>query len=112
MLKSCHIGIMPLPDTPFARGKSAFKLIQYLRAGLPAIASAVGENSHVIRQGETGFAVSGESGWLEAWKFLSSQQNREQMQPAIALTAEEYGFERNATELIRFINATFGEVRP
>ena len=42
LLPRCHAGIMPLTDDEFSRGKSAFKLIQYLASGLPLIASPVG----------------------------------------------------------------------
>jgi len=48
VLRSLDIGIMPLPDDAIARGKSGLKLIQYLAAGLPAVASAVGANCDII----------------------------------------------------------------
>ena len=102
-LKSCDIGIMPLADTPFTRGKSAFKLIQYLRAGIPAIASAVGENLQVIQEGKTGFCAGDVSGWLAAYQFLSAAENRRSMAADIALEAEKYSFEHNAANLLDFI---------
>ena len=102
-LQSCDIGIMPLSDTPFTRGKSAFKLIQYLRAGIPAIASAVGENLQVICDGKTGFCAGDAAGWLAAYRFLSVAENRRAMRADIALEAEKYSFERNAAALIDFI---------
>jgi glycosyltransferase involved in cell wall biosynthesis len=43
-LASCHAGVMPLPEDPFARGKCGYKLLQYFAAGLPAVASPVGVN--------------------------------------------------------------------
>jgi len=43
-MAECHVGLMPLPATPFARGKCGFKLLQYYAAGLPVIASPVGVN--------------------------------------------------------------------
>lgn len=43
-LPAAHLGLMPLPDTPFERGKCAYKLVQYGAAGLPAVASPVGAN--------------------------------------------------------------------
>ena len=106
LLQSCHIGIMPLDDTPFAKGKSAFKLIQYLRAHIPAIASAVGENLRVIVNGKTGFCASSADEWVAAWRLLADHQVREGMIPAIAAEAEKYSFERNAAELIKFIHST------
>ena len=103
-LQSCHVGIMPLDDSDFARGKSAFKLIQYLRAGIPAIASAVGENNQVIRQGKTGFCAANPEEWLAAWQNLADEQNRTMMKEAIFAEAEKYSFERNSAELISIIN--------
>lgn len=47
-MKKAHIGIMPLQDTSFTRGKGAFKLIQYMSIGLPVLASAVGYNNDVV----------------------------------------------------------------
>ena len=104
LLQSCHIGIMPLDDSDFARGKSAFKLIQYLRAGIPAIASAVGENTNVIRQGKTGFCAATSTEWCAAWQFLADKQNRAQMAEDIASEAEKYSFYTNAETLIAIIN--------
>ncbi len=69
-LSRCHVGIMPLPDDPFARGKSAYKLIQYLAAGLPVIASPIGENRCVVLPGENGFLAETLEEWAEALCFL------------------------------------------
>lgn len=64
LLKS-HVGIMPLTDDEFSKGKSAFKLIQYSAAGLPVIASPVGENTKVVDDGKTGFLADSPEEWLE-----------------------------------------------
>ena len=48
------IGIMPLPDTPWTRGKCSYKLLQYMAAGVPFVASAVGMNIEVANAGPTG----------------------------------------------------------
>ena len=67
LLARCHIGIMPLPaGDAFAAGKSAFKLIEYLAAGVPAIASPVGENTKVLRDGETGYLAETPEEWTNA----------------------------------------------
>ena len=109
LLQSCHIGIMPLDDSDFARGKSAFKLIQYLRAGIPAIASAIGENNKVIRQGKTGFCAANQEEWCAAWQNLASEPNRAQMADDIAAEAEKYSFYTNAETLIGIINQNLME---
>ncbi|MFN8105580.1 MAG: glycosyltransferase family 4 protein [Acidimicrobiia bacterium] len=60
------IGLMPLDDSEFAKGKCAFKLIRYMAAGLPVVASPVGMNSEVVVEGETGFLASTPQEWADA----------------------------------------------
>jgi glycosyltransferase involved in cell wall biosynthesis len=54
LLRSCDVGVMPLPNNDFAKGKSGLKIIQYLSAGLPVLASAVGANCDIINEGHSG----------------------------------------------------------
>lgn len=62
-LQRIDVGIMPLPDEQWARGKSGYKLIQYMACGLPVIGSAVGVNSEIIRNGKNGFVAANEGDW-------------------------------------------------
>jgi len=57
------IGIMPLPENEYTRGKGGFKLLEYMAAGLPAVVSPVGVNRRILRDGETGFFAASESDW-------------------------------------------------
>ncbi|MFC7335220.1 glycosyltransferase [Rhodocista pekingensis] len=70
LLATLHAGIMPLADTPFTRGKSGYKLIQYMAAGRAAIGSPVGENALIVRPEETGLLPGTETEWLEALRRL------------------------------------------
>ncbi len=63
ILKRSHIGIMPLDDDGFAHGKSAFKLIQYLAAGIPSIATDLGENRNIVTHGLNGYLVRTKEDW-------------------------------------------------
>lgn len=57
------IGIMPLPDTDWTRMKGGYKLLQYMSAGIPCVASPVGINQSIIKPGENGFLASTEEEW-------------------------------------------------
>ena len=57
-LARCHVGIMPLIDGPWEQGKCGYKLIQYMAAARPAVASPVGASTSVIVPGKTGFLAS------------------------------------------------------
>jgi len=66
------IGIMPLVDGPFQRGKSGYKLIQYMSCGVPAVASPVGANRDIVDDGETGFLAKDPERWLQALSTLAA----------------------------------------
>ncbi|MGA2191917.1 MAG: glycosyltransferase family 4 protein [Nitrospirota bacterium] len=68
-LQEMDIGIMPLTDDLWSRGKCGFKILQYFGAGKPAVASPVGINSEIIRHGVNGFLAGSEGEWEE---FLSA----------------------------------------
>ncbi len=79
-IRGFDIGIMPLPDTPWARGKSAFKLIQYMACGLPVVASPVGANAEVVENGVSGILADGGDQWLDALCRLAGDGDlREEM---------------------------------
>ncbi|RPG34537.1 MAG: glycosyltransferase [Muricauda sp. TMED12] len=60
------IGIMPLPDNEWARGKSGFKLVQYMAAGKPVIASPIGANQQIVQEGTTGLFATTVEEWEDA----------------------------------------------
>ena len=69
-LASAHIGIMPLTDDVWARGKCAFKLLQYMAAALPCVASPVGANSEAVIDAVTGFHAESLGDWEERLQAL------------------------------------------
>jgi len=71
-LAECDIAIAPLPDTPQARGKCGFKVVQYMAAGLPVITSPVGVNARYVRPEETGLHAQAPKEWAAAVKRLAA----------------------------------------
>lgn len=70
-LQSMDIGLMPVPDQPWARGKCGYKLIQYMACGVPGIASPVGVNSTIVDHGGDGFLARTEADWVDALDQLA-----------------------------------------
>lgn len=69
-LLKMDIGIMPLTDTPWTRGKCGFKIIQYFSLGIPAVASPVGVNASIIEHGVNGFICDSNNEWKNALRIL------------------------------------------
>jgi glycosyltransferase involved in cell wall biosynthesis len=66
----CDIGVMPLRDSPWERGKCGYKLIQYMACGLPVVASPVGVNTLIVEEGVNGFLASSADEWHSALRKL------------------------------------------
>lgn len=69
-LAASHIGIAPMPDNPWTRGKCALKILQYMAAGLPVVASPAGVNKDVVMEGETGYLALSDTQWTERLEEL------------------------------------------
>jgi glycosyltransferase involved in cell wall biosynthesis len=64
------VGIMPLTDDPWSRGKCGYKLIQYMAAGLPVVASPVGVNGTIVEPGTSGYLARDNEEWAAALRRL------------------------------------------
>lgn len=71
-LLDMDVGLMPLADDEWTRGKCAFKAIQYMAAGVPPVASEVGANRKLIDAGRDGFLATTEDQWVEALDRLAA----------------------------------------
>ena len=69
-LATAHIGVMPLSDDAWARGKCAFKLLQYMAAGLPCVASPIGANTEAVIDGFNGLHASSIEDWERCLALL------------------------------------------
>jgi glycosyltransferase involved in cell wall biosynthesis len=65
------VGIMPLSDTPYTRAKAGFKLLQYMCAGIPVVASPVGVNRELIERSNAGLIAKDPADWERALRKLS-----------------------------------------
>ena len=83
------VGVMPLHDTPWERGKCAYKLLQVMAAGKPVIASPVGANRQVVRHGINGFLADSAEEWAEALRQLADPALRHRMGVEARKTVEE-----------------------
>lgn len=73
-IRRFDVGIMPLPDTPWMRGKCGYKLIQYMGCGVPVVASPVGVNREIVTDGVNGYLADTPEAWLRALAVLGEDR--------------------------------------
>jgi glycosyltransferase involved in cell wall biosynthesis len=80
LIRACHIGVMPLQDSPWERGKCGYKLIQYMACGLPVVASPVGINAQIVEQGINGYLAETSKDWIQALtRLMADSELRQRM---------------------------------
>lgn len=96
------IGIMPLVDSPFERGKSGYKLIQYMACGLPTVASPVGVNRTIVTDGTNGFLATTDAEWRQALtRLIGDRELRYRMgERGRQLVEESYSLNSQAPRMI------------
>ena len=75
LLKELDVGIMPVRDDEFQKAKCGGKIILYMAAGLPIIASPVGVNNEIVNEGKCGLLARNKTGWIEALVKLQEDPN-------------------------------------
>ena len=79
-IAECDIGLMPLADSPWEKGKCGYKLIQYMACGLPVVASPTGVNSTLVQEGENGYLAASPDEWVSAlWRMINDAAIRRTM---------------------------------
>jgi glycosyltransferase involved in cell wall biosynthesis len=107
-LASAHIGIAPMRDDDWSRGKCALKVLQYMAAGLPVISSASGANAEIVRDGDNGLLAATPQDWATGIARLGADADlRERMGASgRALVEADYSIESVFSRLLGAIEAT------
>ena len=74
-LSEIDVGIMPLADTRWERGKCGLKALQYMALGIPPVVSPVGVNAEIVSHGENGLVARSDAEWEEAFDRLLTDTN-------------------------------------
>jgi glycosyltransferase involved in cell wall biosynthesis len=113
-VQAMDIGIMPLIDRPFERGKSGYKLIQYMACGIPVVASPVGVNRDIVREGKNGLLATDESEWRNALVRLITDPGLRSRLGGVGRAAAEvhYSLVSQAPRLIEVFKAAAANLAP
>jgi glycosyltransferase involved in cell wall biosynthesis len=103
------VGIMPLEDGYWEKGKCGYKLIQYMGCGLPVVASSVGANNDIVINGESGFLVQEESGWYEKIEqyIVNPDLRKLHGMKGRQLVESKYSVQRQINKYIEIYNTIF-----
>jgi glycosyltransferase involved in cell wall biosynthesis len=106
-LRAIDIGIMPLPDDEWARGKCGLKALQYMALGIPTVCSPVGVNPTIIKDDENGLLATTEDQWIEKLtRLLHSPSLRERLGKAGRQTVEaEYSMSIHAPRVYQIFQS-------
>jgi len=103
----CDVGVMPLVDSAFERGKCGYKLIQYMACGLPVVASPIGVNTQIVQPRVNGFLATTSAQWQDALgKLLQDPELRSKMGCAGRLQVEQtYCIQQTGPQLAEILNS-------
>lgn len=107
LIQQFDIGIMPLTDSLWERGKCGYKLIQYMACGLPVVASAVGVNRLIVQPGVNGFLAKTPDEWFAALKSLCEDawMRKRMGEEGRKMMENNYSLQVMAPKLIELLNA-------
>lgn len=103
-LQSIDIGLMPLTNDEWSKGKCAFKALQYMAVGIPSVISPVGVNREIIQEGINGFTAIAQDEWFQTLsKLINDAQLRKQIGiEARAYVVENYSVEAHKKRYLRY----------
>ena len=97
-----HVGLMPLENDPWAKGKCAFKALQYMALGIPALVSPVGMNTEVVQHGQNGFVCATPAEWEASLRQLLADAGLRQRlgQAARVIVEQRYSVRANTANFL------------
>ena len=100
-LQSARVGLMPMPDTPWTRGKCSFKMLTYMACGLPVVVSPYGMNAEVLARGAIGYGAVSNDDWTSALLTMLDDDSTATAAGCAGrdVVAREYSTERIADRL-------------
>lgn len=112
-LQSFDIGIMPIWDDNWTRGKCAFKIVQYMSVGASVVASPVGLNKEIINDGVNGFLAADEKEWFHKLSLLieDAQMRRKFSLEGISTIEKEYSLKMMAPKFIEILENVYAYER-
>jgi len=104
-VQSFDIGVMPLRDDPWSRGKCGFKLIEYMACGVPVVASPVGVNAQIVEHGRNGFLSATPDEWVANLRRLvdDAALRRQMGERAREAAVADWSLQRWAPEVVRLM---------
>jgi len=112
-LITSDIGLAPLPDDRFTRGKCGFKILQYAAAGLPVVASPVGVNAEYVRDGVTGFHATNTSQWIDKIsQLIENPELRKRMGQEGYVQVQRFDLSTVGNQLCKLVERCLEDVAP
>jgi glycosyltransferase involved in cell wall biosynthesis len=110
-VRTFDIGIAPLPDDVWSRGKCATKLLQCMAAGVPSVASPVGVHTDIIKEGVNGMLATNHDEWFAKLSALTGDiETRRRLGLAGRKTVEEsYSLEATAPKMLEVFKAVLAQ---
>jgi glycosyltransferase involved in cell wall biosynthesis len=112
-LRGFDVGVMPLPDDPWTRGKCGLKILQYMAVAVPVVASPVGVNKEIIQDGENGFLAAETRDWVGKLSRLAGDPGLRARLGKAGRTAveERYSSSHAASLYLALIRSVVGKTR-
>ncbi|HEY0006815.1 MAG TPA: glycosyltransferase [Pyrinomonadaceae bacterium] len=111
MVQSMDVGLMPLADTEWARGKCGFKMLSYMAAGVPVIVSPVGVNEEILQKALVGFSAVKLNDWYGALQSIYNDRGAGRRMGAAGrkVVEEHYSVKKSAALLAQIFQEVAGE---